>query len=59
MTIFLTIIVFLFVIGVLAVVGYALYEMTPLPRRSNPYRDVAGHRRWESPHLEKTGHDAE
>ncbi len=57
MTIFLTILVFVFVIGVLAVVGYALYESTPLPHRGNPYRDQTGKRRFSSPHLENTPHD--
>jgi hypothetical protein len=58
MAIFLTVLVFVFVVGVLAVVGYALYESTPLPRRANPYRDsLTGQRRFPSPHLEPTPHD--
>ena len=58
MTIFLTVLVFVFVIGVLAIVGFALYESTPLPHRGNPYRDsLTGERRFSSPHLEKTPHD--
>jgi hypothetical protein len=42
-----------FVFGVLAVVGYALFEASPLPHRENPYRDRRTHkRRWESPRLD-------
>ncbi len=52
-SIFGTALVFVFVIGVLAIVGYALYECTPLPHRLNPYRDAkTGKRRFESPHLD-------
>ena len=48
-----TAVVFVFVIGVLAIVGYALWECTPLPHRLNPYRDHdTGKRRFESPHLD-------
>jgi hypothetical protein len=51
-------IVCLFVIGTLAVVGVALYECTPLPRRRNPYRDpFSGRRLWHSPHLDDPDHD--
>jgi hypothetical protein len=45
------ILVFVVVFGLLALVAYVLYECSPLPHRTNPYRDDAGNRRWESPHL--------
>jgi hypothetical protein len=51
MTILWITIVFLFVAAVLAIVAYALYESTPFPHRTNPYRDGAGHHR-PSPHLD-------
>jgi hypothetical protein len=45
--------VLVFVIGVLALVAYALYECTPLGHRDNPYRDsVTGEHR-ESPHVDE------
>ena len=43
--------VFVVVIGILALAAYALWECSPFPQRTNPYRDETGHRRWESPHL--------
>jgi hypothetical protein len=47
------VIVMIFVFGVLATVGYALFEMSPFARHADHYRDpVTGRRRWESPHLE-------
>jgi hypothetical protein len=53
MTIVWIVAVMAFVIGVLAVVGFALFEATPFPRRDNPYRDPGTHRRrFESPHLD-------
>jgi hypothetical protein len=53
MTIFFIVVVIVFVITVLAVVAFGLYEMSPLPRRDNPYRDPVTHqRRHESPHLD-------
>ncbi len=51
-TIVITTIGFVFVVGVLALVAYALYECTPLPHRSNPYRDHDSGRRFESPHVD-------
>jgi hypothetical protein len=48
----LTIVVLAFVVTVLAVVAFAFFELTPFARRSNPFRDRTGHRRWESPHLD-------
>jgi hypothetical protein len=46
--------VLVFVIGVLALVAYALYECTPLAHHDNPYRDShTGKRRRESPHVDE------
>jgi hypothetical protein len=51
-------VVLIFVFGVLAIVGYALYECTPLPHRTNPYRDAeTGKRLWSSPHLDGPSDD--
>jgi len=48
-----TVIVLAFVVVVLVVVAYAIFEMTPLARHSDHYRDpVTGKRRWESPRLD-------
>jgi len=48
-----TIVVLVFVIGVLALVGYALFEMSPWGRHKDHYRDPqTGQRRFESPNLE-------
>ena len=53
MTIFFVIIVMAFVVAVLGLVAFALFELTPLARSENPYRDPwTGSRRWESPHLD-------
>jgi hypothetical protein len=53
MTIFWIVVVLAFVVGVLALVGFALFEASPLPHRENPYRDPQTHkRRFESPHLD-------
>jgi len=41
-----------FVLAVLALVGYAIYEMTPLARHKDHYRDESGERRFESPRLD-------
>lgn len=42
----------MFVIAVLALVAYALFEFTPFARHTDQFRDpVTGRRRWESPHL--------
>ena len=41
-----------FVIAVLALVGYSVFEMTPLARHKDHYRDEAGKRRYESPRLD-------
>jgi hypothetical protein len=47
------IVVFAFVIAVLAVVLFALFESTPYAHSTDPFRDPAtGKRRWDSPHLD-------
>jgi len=47
------VVVMIFVVAVLGVVGYALFEMSPFARHADNYRDPITHkRRWESPHLE-------
>jgi len=47
------VVVMVVVLSVLAVVGYALFELTPFARHSDYYRDpLTGQRRFESPHLE-------
>jgi hypothetical protein len=46
-------IVVVFVIGVLALVVYALYECTPFAHHDNPYRDSFTGRRRESPHVDE------
>jgi hypothetical protein len=44
---------FAFVFGVLAVVAYALFELSPFARHVEQFRDPrTGRRHWESPHLE-------
>jgi hypothetical protein len=48
----LVVIVIAFVVTVLAVVAFALFELTPFARSENPFRDATGKRRWESPHLD-------
>jgi hypothetical protein len=44
---------FVFVVGVLALVAYALYECTPFPHHDNPYRDSLTGKRRESPHVDE------
>lgn len=47
------VIVIAFAVTVLAVVAFALFELTPFARSTNPFRDDrTGRRRWESPHLD-------
>ncbi len=46
------VITFFFVIAVLALVAYALFELTPWGRHKDHYRDATGHRRYESPFLD-------
>jgi len=48
-----TVIVASFVIAVLFVVGYALFELSPFGRHSEHYRNpLTGKRRWDPPNLE-------
>ena len=47
-----TIIVVSFVVAVLSVVGYALFEMSPFSRHKDHYRNAAGERRLAPPNLE-------
>jgi len=46
------IVVFAFVLFVLGVVVYGLFELTPLARHDQLRDPRTGRRRWESPHLE-------
>jgi hypothetical protein len=53
MSILWIVVAFVFVFGVLAVVAYGLFELSPFARHVEPFRDPrTGRRRWESPHLE-------
>jgi len=48
-----TIIVLVFVVAVLALVAFALFEMSPFGRHSDRYRDPETHkRRFKAPNLE-------
>jgi hypothetical protein len=48
-----TLLAFAFVIGTLAVVGWALFEISPLARHNDQYRDPrTGKRRGSSPRLD-------
>jgi hypothetical protein len=47
-----TVIVFVFVIGVLATAAFALFEITPLARHKDRYRDAVTGKRIESPRLD-------
>lgn len=48
-----TFLTFAFVIGVLAVVAWALFEISPFARHSDQFRDPrTGKRKWDSPHLD-------
>jgi len=48
-----TIVVMAFVLVVLAVLAYGLFELSPFGRHPDQFRDSrTGRRRWESPHLE-------
>jgi hypothetical protein len=45
--------VFAFVFGVLGVVAYALFEVSPFAHHAESFRDPrTGKRRWESPRLD-------
>jgi hypothetical protein len=53
MDILFTVIAIAFVLVVLALVGFALFEMTPFASHRDHFRDPrTGKRRWESPHLD-------
>lgn len=53
MNTFFTIVVFVFVFAVLAVVAYGLFELSPFARHADQFRDPrTGARRWESPRLD-------
>ena len=41
-----------FVVSVLALVAYSLFELTPLATHKDHYRTDAGERRFESPRLD-------
>lgn len=48
-----TVVVFAFVLAVLAVVAYAFFELSPFAHHADWFRDPrTGKRRWESPHLD-------
>jgi hypothetical protein len=47
------VVVFGFLVAVLLVVAWALFEMSPFGRHDDHYRDaVTGKRRWDPPNLE-------
>jgi hypothetical protein len=50
-TVFLVVVI-AFVVAVLAIVGYTLFELTPWASHKDHYRDAAGKRRYESPRLD-------
>lgn len=53
MNAYFTVIVFAFVFTVLAVVGYALFEVSPFARHGESFRDArTGRRLWKSPRLD-------
>lgn len=53
MAVLFTFIVIAFVIIVLALVGYALFEITPFAKHVDHFRDpLTGKRRWDSPRLD-------
>ena len=53
MGIFFTVLVLVLVLGVLAAMGFTLFEMSPFGRHTDHYRDPGtGRRRWSSPNLE-------
>ena len=47
-----TVAVLSFVVAVLIVVGYALFELSPFGRHKDHYRDADGRRRVDPPNLE-------
>jgi hypothetical protein len=46
------IIAFLFVLSVLMLVAYSIFEVTAWGRHKDHYRDAAGQRRFDSPRLD-------
>ena len=42
----------IFVLAVLALVAWSLFEVTPLARHKDHYRDESGKKRFESPRLD-------
>ena len=49
---FFLVIAVIFVLSVLALVAYSLFELTPWARHADHYRDESGSRRFESPRLD-------
>jgi hypothetical protein len=50
---FMAVVVLAFVVAVLAVIVFALFELSPFAHHGDQFRDPrTGRRRWESPHLE-------
>jgi hypothetical protein len=48
-----TVVVLAFVLAVLALVVYVLFELSPFAHHADRFRDPrTGKRRWESPHLD-------
>ena len=52
MSTFFLVVACVFVIAVLALVGYFIYELTPIAGHKDHYRDEGGKRRFESPRLD-------
>ena len=58
MNIVILIIVFAFVISVVALVGFTIFEVSPFGRHTDHYRDSeTGKRRFDSPELDR-GYDS-
>jgi hypothetical protein len=49
---FFLVIAFVFVLSVLALVVYSIFEVTPWGRHNDHYRDASGDRRFQSPWLD-------
>jgi len=49
---FFLVIAVIFVLSVLALVAYSIFELTPWAHHADHYRDEAGSRRFESPRLD-------
>ena len=52
MNTFFLVIACIFVLAVLALVVYSIFELTPLAKHKDHYRDETGKRRYESPRLD-------